>query len=191
MTSFSKEKKLILVLIISPVLLLLIISIFAYIQRDKNPEALEKPQPVEIGSLAPDFAFPDLNDIERKLSDYRGKVVFVNMWATWCPPCVYEMPSMQRLYDQLKGEDFEILAISIDALGKQVVEPFAKKHNLTFPILLDPTGKIKKLYRTTGIPESFIVDKNGVLVLKVIGPQEWDSEEALRFFRGLLKGKVS
>lgn len=98
---------------------------------------------------------------------------------------------MQRLYDQLKGEDFEILAISIDALGKQVVEPFIQKYHLTFPILLDPTGKIKKLYATTGVPESFIVDKNGILVLKVIGPQEWDSQDTLRFFRRLIQGERS
>ncbi|HWP48641.1 MAG TPA: TlpA disulfide reductase family protein [Candidatus Limnocylindrales bacterium] len=185
------EKKLILILVISPILLVLTVFALAFIQRDKSSKTLQKPEPLKIGSLAPDFTFPDLNDSERKLSDYRGKVVFINIWATWCPPCIYEMPSMQRLYDQLKGEDFEILAISIDALGKQVVEPFIQKYHLTFPVLLDPTGKIKKLYATTGVPESFIVDKNGILVLKVIGPQEWDSEDALKFFRRLIQGERS
>jgi peroxiredoxin len=191
MTAVGIERKLILILVISPILLVLTVFALTFIQKDKSSKTLQKPKPPEIGSLAPDFIFPDLNDSERKLSDYRGKVVFINIWATWCPPCIYEMPSMQRLYDQLKGEDFEILAISIDALGKQVVEPFIQKYHLTFPILLDPTGKIKKLYATTGVPESFIVDKNGVLVLKVIGPQEWDSEDALKFFRRLIQGERS
>ncbi len=191
MTALGIEKKLILILVISPILLVLIVFALAFIQRDKSSKTLQKSEPLKIGSLAPDFTFPDLNDSERKLSDYRGKVVFINIWATWCPPCIYEMPSMQRLYDQLKGEDFEILAISIDALGKQVVEPFIQKYHLTFPILLDPTGKIKKLYATTGVPESFIVDKNGILVLKVIGPQKWDSEAVLKFFRRLIQGEVS
>lgn len=191
MTALGIEKKLILILVISPILLVLIVFALAFIQRDKSSKTLQKSEPLKIGSLAPDFTFPDLNDSERKLSDYRGKVVFINIWATWCPPCIYEMPSMQRLYDQLKGEDFEILAISIDALGKQVVEPFIQKYHLTFPILLDPTGKIKKLYATTGVPESFIVDKNGILVLKVIGPQKWDSEDVLKFFRRLIQGEVS
>jgi peroxiredoxin len=190
-TALSIEKKLILILVISPILLVLTVFALAFIQRDESSKTLQKPKPLEIGSLAPNFTFPDLNDSERKLLDYRGKVVFINIWATWCPPCIYEMPSMQRLYDQLKGEDFEILAISIDALGKQVVEPFIQKYHLTFPILLDPTGKIKKLYATTGVPESFIVDKNGILVLKVIGPQEWDSQDTLRFFRRLIQGERS
>jgi peroxiredoxin len=112
-------------------------------------------RPLQEGIPAPDFSFPDLNGKKVGLSDYKGKVVLVNIWATWCPPCRDEMPSMQKLYERFKGEGFELLAVSIDETGRRAVVPFVQKLNLTFPVLLDPKGKIQGLYKITGVPESF------------------------------------
>ena len=131
---------------------------------------------------AQDFSLPTLRGDYLKLSDYRGKVVFLNIWATWCPPCRDEMPSMESLYQKLKGRDFELLAVSIDREGEKVVRPFAAKYGLTFPVLLDPDSKTYRLYGLTGVPESFVVDKNGVVIHKVIGPQDWMGKEWLEYF---------
>ena len=120
------------------------------------------------------------------LSDYKGHVVLVNIWATWCPPCIDEMPSMEALYKIFKGENFEILAISFDAMGTNAVAPFMKKHSLSFPALLDPAGTIKTVYQTTGVPESFIINKQGILVEKIIGPRNWAAPEVVRYFRDLI-----
>jgi peroxiredoxin len=112
--------------------------------------------------------------------------VFINIWATWCPPCIEEMPTMQRLYDRLHDRGLEVLAISVDALGAQIIGPFMQKHRLTFPALLDPEGSIERLYHTNGVPESFIVDKRGILVEKVVGPRDWSSPDMITLFEGLL-----
>lgn len=131
---------------------------------------------------AQDFGLPALRGDNVRLSDYRGKVVFLNIWATWCPPCREEMPSMESLYQRLKGRDFEMLAVSIDREGKNAVGPFAAKYGLTFPVLLDPESKTYRLYGLTGVPETFIIDKNGVIVNKIIGPQNWLRKEWLDYF---------
>lgn len=143
--------------------------------------------PLKTGHPAPNFTFTGLDGKMISLSDYRGNVVLVNIWATWCPPCVDEMPSMERLYQELKGENFEILAVSIDSLGTKVVAPFMKKYNLSFPALMDPDGTIKTLYQTTGVPESFIVNQEGILIQKIIGPRDWARPEVISFFRDLLQ----
>jgi len=138
------------------------------------------------GRPAPNFTLPGLDGKVTSLSDHKGHVVLVNIWATWCPPCIDEMPSMEALYKKFKGESFEILAVSIDTLGAKAVEPFMKKYNLSFPALLDPEGTIKTLYQTTGVPESFIINRQGILVEKIIGPRNWAAPEVVRFFRNLL-----
>ncbi len=143
--------------------------------------------PVRVGLPAPDFTFPGLDGKKVSLSDYRGKVVFVNIWATWCPPCVEEMPSMQNLYQKLKSENFEIMAVSIDSQGAKVVAPFMKKYKLTFPALMDSMGTIKRIYKATGVPESYIIDKDGILAKKVIGPLDWSQPDILRLFRDLIQ----
>ena len=165
------------------VIALVLVSLFQD-DPDLIPAKLSSP-PENIP--APDFTFPDLNGRNISLSDYKGKVVLVNVWATWCGPCVYEMPSMERLYKEFRGQNFEILAVSIDAGGKDIVAPFMKKHNLTFPALLDPKGTIKTLYGVTGIPESYIIDKQGTLIGKVIGGRDWADPGIFRFFQRLIQ----
>jgi peroxiredoxin len=135
---------------------------------------------------APDFTLPDLNGIEHALSAYKGKIVFLNIWATWCQPCKDEMPSMEKLYQRFKDKDFIMLAVSIDKDGKKSVEPFMKEYNLTFPALLDQEGITSKLYKTTGVPETFIIDKNGIIIHKVIGPRDWGKEAAFEVFENII-----
>jgi len=121
------------------------------------------------------------------LADYKGKVVLLNIWATWCLPCVDEMPSMEKLHLELKEEGFEILAVSIDETGAKAVLPFMNKHKLSFPALTDTKGVTKSLYQTTGVPESFIIDKDGIIVEKIIGPRNWAAPGAIRSFRNLIQ----
>jgi cytochrome c biogenesis protein CcmG, thiol:disulfide interchange protein DsbE len=152
-------------------------------------------QPVTTGSVAPDFTVTALDGTEVSLSDYLGKVVLVNVWATWCPPCREEMPSMERLYQSLQGEDFEILAVSVDApFGEQDVAgraggdlaAFAEEFGLTFPILHNPSGDIQLTYQTTGVPESFVIGRDGVIYKKVAGATKWDAPVNEELIRRLL-----
>ena len=139
------------------------------------------------GVPAPNFTLPDLGGKMVSLADYKGKVVLLNIWATWCPPCVEEMPSMEKLHQELKSEGFEILAVSLDVSGAKAVLPFMKKHKLSFTALTDTKGAIKSLYQTIGVPESFIIDKDGIIVEKVIGPRDWATPGAIRSFRNLIQ----
>jgi thiol-disulfide isomerase/thioredoxin len=159
----------------------------------------ENYQPVITGSIAPSFSATTLEGEPVTLADYSDKVVLLNIWATWCEPCRTEMPSLQRLYESVrhsgKGEDFEILAVSIDApLGQRDVggrlggdlRAFAEEFDLTFPILHDPTGTIQQTYQTTGVPESLLIDKDGVIVKKIAGATEWDAPVNQELVRRLL-----
>ena len=151
--------------------------------------------PVEVGTRAPDFVARDMEGNRVSLADLRGEVVLLNVWATWCPPCREEMPSMQRLYRQLGPEGLKVIAVSIDAEAGRFdisgnrggnVEEFVDRMGLTFDIWRNPDGSIQQTYRTTGIPESFVIDRNGYIVKKDIGAVIWDTEERLESFRRLL-----
>jgi len=167
------------------VFLVVVALVIVFVLKQNNPYI--KYSPLRVAQPAPNFTLPGLDGKMVSLSDHRGHVVLVNVWATWCPPCVDEMPSMERLYQELKGENFEILAISIDALGEKAVAPFMKKFNLSFPALLDPNATIKTLYQTTGVPESFIINQDGLLLEKIIGPRNWAAPEAVGYFRDLMR----
>ena len=138
------------------------------------------------GTLAPDFTLPDLNGINHTLSNYKDKIVFLNIWATWCQPCKDEMPSMEKLHQRFKDKDFVMLAVSIDKDGKKAVEPFMKEYKLTFPALLDSAGTTSKLYETTGVPETFIIDKKGIVIHKVIGPRDWSVDSIFGVFEKII-----
>ena len=168
-------------------LIVILFGILILLQTEDSFYNVSSGSQVAKGLPAPNFSLPDLDGKMVSLSDYRGKVVLLNIWATWCPPCVEEMPSMEKLYQELQGEGFEILAVSIDESGAQDVLPFMKKHKLSFPALIDSRGTLKGLYQTTGVPESFIIDKDGILVEKVIGPRDWAVPEAIGFFRNLIR----
>ena len=169
------------------VLLVLGVGILVLLQtRDSSFNLSERPV-LGKGMPAPNFTFPDLKGKMVSLADYKGKVVLLNIWATWCPPCVEEMPSMEKLHQELKDEGFAILAVSIDATGTEVVLPFMKEHKLSFTALTDTKGDIGSLYQTTGVPESFIIKGDGIIVEKVIGPTDWATPNAIQFFRSLIQ----
>lgn len=138
------------------------------------------------GNVAPDFTLPNLSGNEVELSDFRGKVIFLNFWATWCPPCRGEMPSMEALYQRLKGGDFQMLAVSVDRRGNSVVGPFAQEFKLTFPILLDLTGRVGSIYGVRGIPTTFILDKKGIIVEKVVGAKDWANQDFIERLQALI-----
>lgn len=159
----------------------------------------ENYRPVITGSVAPEFEATTLAGEPVKLSDYAGKVILLNIWATWCAPCREEMPSMQRLYESLEGqpnaEDFEILAVSIDMpLGQRDLSgnlggdlrAFKEQFGLTFPILHDPEGEIRQIYQTTGVPESFVIGKDGLIYKKVAFGTQWDAPDNQELVRRLL-----
>src|SRR5213594_1786087 len=147
-----------------------------------------KYEPLTVGKVAPDFHLPDLNDKELRLSDFRGKVVFLNFWATWCKPCREEMPSMEILYKNFEKDGLVILAISIDRVTtKKDIPPFVKALNLTFPILIDSWGQTDKRYKLMGVPETYIIDQQGILREKVIGPRDWTVLDNLQVVTQLLK----
>jgi len=139
------------------------------------------------GAEAIDFTLPNLSGEEITLSDYQGKVVFLNFWATWCPPCRKEMPSMQKLYEKLKGKDFEMLAVAMDRSGQSVVAPFVKEGGYTFPILLNPSGAIASKYMVRGIPATFIIDKQGRIIDRVVGARNWDSDSVIKKLKLLMR----
>jgi peroxiredoxin len=162
------------------------IGIIALLQTKDDSMNLTGQAHLGKGAKAPDFTLPGLDGEMVRLADQKGKVVFLNIWATWCPPCVDEMPSMEKLYQQLKGEDFEILAVSIDKQGAEAVLPFMKKHNLSFTALIDAKESLKYKYQTRGVPETFIIDRNGIIVEKVIGPRDWAAPNAIAFLQNLI-----
>jgi cytochrome c biogenesis protein CcmG/thiol:disulfide interchange protein DsbE len=147
-----------------------------------------KYEPLLVGMAAPDFSLPDLEGKTVRLSDYRGKVVFLNFWATWCKPCKEEMPSMELLWENFKSEDFVMLAISMDRVTtKNDIHPFIESMKLTFPILTDSWGQTDKRYKLMGVPETYIIDQNGVLREKVIGPRDWTLQDSLTTIVQLLQ----
>lgn len=165
----------------------------AWVSRDRVPR-------VGVGYPAPDFQVADEEGAPVRLANFTGKVVLLNVWATWCGPCEEEMPSMQRLYDQFSRDEFEIAAISIEApkgnfdlLGNPGGDPvsFARERGLTFPVLLDPSGKIQRIYRTSGVPESFLIGSDGIIWKKVAGATAWDSEAAVAQVRRLVRRSSS
>ena len=139
-----------------------------------------KYEPLTVGMPAPDFHLPDLEGKTRQLSDYRGKVVFLNFWATWCKPCKEEMPSMEILWENFKTEDFVMLGVSMDRVTtKKDIPSFIESMSLTFPILMDSWGQTDMRYKLMGVPETYIIDQNGILREKVIGPRDWTLKESL------------
>ena len=132
---------------------------------------------VEVGARAPDFHAVDLatGDSISLREHYRGAVTLVNIWATWCVPCRVEMPAMEKVYQSLAPRGFKIAAVSIDEGSPEDVQAFARELGLSFDILQDRSTKVQQIYQTTGVPESFLLNRDGVIVKRVIGAQDWGS----------------
>lgn len=164
------------------IVLLLVVGGGAYIFFNMPPA------PVAAGDIAPDFSLEDTKGNKVTLSALRGKVVMVNFWATWCPPCKEEMPSMERLNKVMGGEDFVMLAINSDDNGREVVPDFLKKNPHDFTVLYDDQLAVKQRYGVYKLPESFIIGKDGKIVEKVAGAIDWASPQTIAFIKKLIKG---
>jgi peroxiredoxin len=139
---------------------------------------------------APGFELKDLNGTVVRLEDLKGKVVFLNFWATWCPPCRDEMPSMEKLYTKFKGEDFTIVAIDLRESPKKV-RAFKKRYRLNFPILLDTDGMTGLTYGVRSIPTTYLVDKEGHVIGGALGARDWASTEAFKLIEQLVNSSRS
>jgi thiol-disulfide isomerase/thioredoxin len=154
---------------------------------------LSSPQLVAAGGfrkldsvLPPSLVLPDMSGASTKLDDYKGKVVLVNFWATWCPPCRREMPSMQRLQEKMAGQPFVVLGVD-SAEPREDVMAFLEVVRVGFPILLDIDSTVTKRWKVYALPTSFIVDRTGRIRYSLSGPTEWDEGEALQLIESLLR----
>jgi len=134
---------------------------------------------------APSFRLKDLNGKEVKLEDHRGKIVFLNFWATWCQPCRTEMPSMEKLYTEFRERDFTILAVDLQEWIKGV-RAFKEKFKLNFPILLDSDGRVGSKYGVISIPTTYLIDREGYVIGGALGARDWASKEAFELINQLL-----
>lgn len=147
--------------------------------------------PVPAGDMAADFKLENaLTGETMSLSKLKGKVVFLNVWATWCGPCREEMPSMETLYDELKNnKDFVMLAVSQDTKGKSAVVPYVEKNGYHFTVLLDPENKVGESYGVSGVPETFIIDRKGRIVAHHMGAFDWSRADVKEALQQLLTAK--
>jgi peroxiredoxin len=144
---------------------------------------------VAAGKLAANFTLKDLNGAPVSLASLRGKVVFLNIWATWCAPCREEMPSIESLYNTFKAnKDFVVLAVSQDTDGGSV-RPFVRQNHLQFTVLLDPRNEVGERYDVSGIPETFIIGRDGRIVAHHVGPYDWANADMREALQELIKSK--
>jgi peroxiredoxin len=189
--------------IIAGVTLLVALALIVYLQFGTAPvqitpdvanQVAPKPDsgsPVAAGKMATDFKLPSLDGQTISLSSLRGKVVFLNVWATWCPPCREEMPSIEALYEKFKDDkNFVVLAVSQDSDGRAPVAAFVEKHGYRFDVLLDPENEVGEAYDVSGIPETFIIDQHGRIVAHHVGPYNWANPEIRDALEELIKSKT-
>jgi cytochrome c biogenesis protein CcmG, thiol:disulfide interchange protein DsbE len=167
---------------LKPILFFAVVGVIAgyiiYKQADPNVIAAGKP--------APDFTVKDQNGNQLKLSELRGNLVFLNVWATDCAPCVQEMPDMEVMNHAFKDRKFKMVTVSIDTDWKPVTA-FFKQYRLTMPVYLDPGRSVYGAYHLTGTPETFLIDRNGIILKHTIGADRWASDAVLAYVDKLIK----
>jgi cytochrome c biogenesis protein CcmG/thiol:disulfide interchange protein DsbE len=149
--------------------------------------ARDESAPIAAGEAAAPFKLTDLSGKMVSLAALHGKVIFLNIWATWCAPCREEMPSMEKLYERMRNNDgFVMLAVSQDTGGRQLVADYVKKHGYRFDVLLDPKNAVADAYKITGVPETFIIDRHGRIVAHHAGAFDWSQPEIAGAIKELL-----
>lgn len=168
---------------------MVIAGVFFYLNKAllNSPKTeMDFPNPIlKTGGIAPNLTLKDISGKIHKLSDYRGKVVLINFWASWCPPCIIEMPSLAAAHKKLKDKGFEVLAINLDE-NEKVVHELVKKYELPFKIFLDPQGKAAQAYLVYGLPYTIILDRDGKIRFKAFGGHEWDQGKEFERILALL-----
>ena len=176
---------------LTPLLLLVVAAAFVFVACTGSRRGIYP------GEIAPDVSGIDLAGQPLSLHQVSGKVVLVNFWATWCAPCMAELPSLERLYQSLRSQGFTVVGVAVDDTLDNVTEA-VQSNGITYPVLLDEKGKSKRQFELKGFPESFVLDSqkkvliitdpgDGMPVTKIIGPREWSQNQALQVFRGLLQ----
>lgn len=156
-------------------------------ERDQDPFARLNLARVTPPTPAPDFTVPGLTGGPLRLADFRGRVVLLNFWATWCEPCLEEMPAMERLAQAYRGRGLVVVALSVDREGAAVVRPFLKRHSLTLAVGLDPDQSVARSQRVWALPSTFVLDRTLTRRYQAQGARDWASPPAFAFFDGLLK----
>jgi DsbE subfamily thiol:disulfide oxidoreductase len=161
-------------------------------QATRNPsidyKAVPKLEEIKDHPAAPDFILANPDGKKLSLKDYRGKLVFLNFWATWCEFCREEMPAMDRLYREFKGKGFEVLAVNVKDKRSDALA-FVKKLKLSYPIMMDPEGEIGLLYGAFGMPTTYLIDEKGMLLARIWGPADWYGPAARNLIKSLLDKK--
>jgi thiol-disulfide isomerase/thioredoxin len=165
------------------VLLLLIALVVAGCTKEKKESGSA---PAVTGNPALDFSLSGPAG-DTRLSALKGNLLLVHFWATWCPPCREELPSLAKLNSQMAGKPFRLLAISIDKDGNPAVQKLFGQLGITLPVLLDPSSEVAKQYGITGVPETFIISPAGEILKKIVGPMEWTSPEVLAYLTDAMK----
>ena len=149
-------------------------------------KAIPKLQELKDRPPAPDFTLPAPDGRKVSLRSFRGKVVFLNFWATWCESCRDEMPSMERLYREFKGKGLEIVAVNVKDQRRDALA-FVKELKLSYPVLMDPEGEVGLLYGAFGLPVTYLIDRKGVVLARLWGPADWNSPAARTLFNALVE----
>ncbi len=175
-------------------LLLLMVAALALVLLQRHGRLLPSPSadvggPSARDKVAPDFELPSMQGLQVHLSQFRGQVVLVNFWATWCPPCRAEMPSIERLYRAYASRGLEILAVDDERVGSGVVEGFQRDLTLSFPILLDSAGDVSALYGVRGLPTTVVIDREGRIASVDFGARDWSDRAARELVEKLLAEK--
>ncbi|MFO1351208.1 MAG: TlpA disulfide reductase family protein [Gammaproteobacteria bacterium] len=166
-----------------PSILLILLLLMATLAGAAQPAL----SPVDSTRAAPDFKLPDIQGKTHALADYRGKVLVVNFWATWCAPCVKEMPSLQRAWEQLRGDRVQVIGINLGEEAADITQ-FIGKYPIEFPLLLDAEMAQQAAWGLKGLPTTFVVDPNGRIAYTVLGDKNWDDPEILKQIRALQGG---
>lgn len=145
----------------------------------------------ESNHVAPDFTLPDLNGKQISLSDYKGKVVLLNFWATWCPPCRLEMPTIEQAYQKYKTKGFEVVAVSVDAGPKSAIQHFLQELDLSFQVLLDPDMDTLRTFRSSALSTTVVIDRRGIIRWRELGYRDWTDPESTKLITGLLGERAS
>jgi len=171
--------------------LLITITLFissALVADWQQPELSHNLTPVTKSIIASDFELQDMDEENKKLSDYKGKVILLNFWATWCPPCIREMPSMERLHQQVDAEGFKVIAVNQMEDADQV---FAFTGQLeidpTFEILFDSTSQVSHKYAVRGLPTTYLIDKKGKIRYRAVGGREFNHPEVVKIINALIE----
>lgn len=186
-------------LIITPIIIVALVSLLVFLSRDKG-QLYNELNSLAVGDLsivevfkepldAPQTKFTGRDGEELSFADFKGRVVLVNFWATWCAPCVHEMPDLNRLQKAIGGSSFQVITMSLDRQGYQVIDPFFEDAGIdSLEAYLDRSNKLSLEVGATGLPTSILLDKNGRIIARVVGPLEWDGPTAIEFIQKAISG---